>query len=102
MRNKRKPVIEVDRVHIMSPLSPRYETWCRGCGAEVELVKIDEAAEIAGTNTAAIIERAAAGEIHLAIRPEALLFCTNSLVRNKEFGIPPGVRRNPSGLALTT
>lgn len=100
MRNKRKPVIEVDRVHFMSPLSPRYETWCSGCGQEVELVRIDEAAKIAGTGTTAIIERAAAGEIHMAIRPEALLFCVNSLFRYEAFAVPPTCQYRPASLSL--
>lgn len=81
MRNGRKPVIEVDRVRIVSELSQRYATWCAGCGETVELVKVEEAAEIAGTSVAAVIERAASRKIHLGIRPEALLFCVNSLLQ---------------------
>lgn len=93
-------MIEVDHVHAISPISPRYETWCSGCGDEVELVRIDEAAEITGTNTTAIIERAAAGEIHIAIRPEALLFCVNSLLRYEAFAVPPTCQYRPASLSL--
>lgn len=74
-------VIEVDRVRVICPHSQRYATWCAGCGEDVELVKVEEAAEIAGTNVDSIIRHAAGGRIHLGIRPEALLFCLNSLLR---------------------
>lgn len=81
MRKGKKPVIEVDRVRVVSRLSQRYATWCAGCGETVELVKVEEAASIAGTSIDAVIERAASREIHLGIRPEALLFCVKSLLQ---------------------
>lgn len=81
MKTKNKPVIEVDRVRLISRISQRYETWCAGCGETVELVKVEEAATIAGTSIDTIIERAASRQIHLGIRPETLLFCVNSLLR---------------------
>lgn len=83
MEKRIKPVIEVDRVRVTSPLSQRYATWCAGCGEDVELVKVEEAAAIAGTSVDRVIERAARGKVHLGIRPEALLFCVNSLLRNE-------------------
>ncbi len=93
-------MIEVDHIHLRSPISPRFETWCSGCGEEVELVRIDEAAEIAGTSTTMIIERAAAGEIHMAIRPEALLFCVNSLVLYEALAIPSACQYRRASLSL--
>lgn len=82
MRRKNKPFIEVDRVRVISQFSQRYATWCAGCGETIELVKIEEAASIAGTSADTVIERAASGKIHLGIRPEALLFCVNSLIQS--------------------
>jgi hypothetical protein len=87
MKKKNKPVITVAGVRVISPLSPRYAGWCAGCGKTVELVKIDEAALIAGTGVEPIIERAARRKIHLGIRPEALLFCVDSLLQ-KETAAP--------------
>ena len=77
---KRKPFIAVDSVRQLSPFAACYATFCAGCGATVELVRAEEAAAIAGTDLDAVIERAASGEVHLGLRPEALLFCVNSLV----------------------
>jgi hypothetical protein len=77
---KHKPFIVVDGVRKLFPPDPFYATWCAGCRDTVELVRIDEAARIAGTDADEVITRAAAGEIHLGLRPEALLFCVNSLV----------------------
>ncbi len=60
-----------------------FSMWCRGCRANVETVSLKEAAEITRTNTNEVITYAAQGKIHLGIRPEAVLFCLDSLL--KEF-----------------
>ena len=94
---KRIPVIALDRIRV---ISEKYVTWCSGCGEDVDLVRIDEAAEIACTNTSTIVERAAAGEIHLGIRPEALLFCVNSLLRSGSFMVRQKYQESSASLSL--
>ena len=67
-----------------------YATACAGCGEEVELVTFPAAAKIVGESVDAVIEQAAKGNIHLGIRPEAMLVCLNSLLHVKEFSVAAG------------
>ena len=85
MEINRKCVVKTYRVEIVSRVEQRYAMWCDECGSTVKLASLQEAAEIARTNTGEIIRQAAQGKIHLGFRPEALFFCLDSLLCGREF-----------------
>lgn len=85
MRKPKRMIVEIERVRKVSNLSEVYETLCAGCNEEVELVTFAEASKIAGTSVDAVIKRAAKGEVHLGLVPEALLVCLNSLLAVQPF-----------------
>lgn len=87
LKTKRKTVIGPNRIKIC-PYSQTYEAWCRGCGKDTDLVTFHEAVQIVGTDLDTVIKYVAKGNIHLGIRPEALLICLNSLVEVAEFSVP--------------
>lgn len=85
----------------ISPVAQKYLIRCRTCGKIVDLVTFGEASEIIGAALDQIIEYAATGEIHVIVRPEAMLVCLNSLLAvNFNWSPKPfAVRRSQ---ALTT
>jgi hypothetical protein len=70
-----------EQIKLVCPQSKLYAAWCRGCRAKTEMVTFAEAAEIICTDIEKVVEQTADGEVHLGIRPEALLVCLNSLLR---------------------
>lgn len=80
MRKERRIVVEVNRVQRVAEHSHVYTTYCAGCRNKVELVTFQEAAKITGGSIEKIVRRAAKGELHLGLVPEAMLVCLNSLL----------------------
>lgn len=70
------------RVLLSANHIPVYSGYCSACGAAVELVTFSQAVEITADDLDKLIENAAVGSLHLAILPEALLICLESLLRN--------------------
>ncbi len=70
-----------EQIRVICPQSKLYAAWCRGCRKETEMVTFDEAANIICTDIEKVVEQTAIGEVHLGIRPEAMLVCLNSLLR---------------------
>ena len=55
-------------------------SWCRECGARVQMLTAEEAARFAGTSTRMIYRRVEAGEIHyLETADGGLLVCARSV-----------------------
>jgi DNA polymerase III alpha subunit (gram-positive type) len=80
MRKQRRIVVETNRVQRVANHSDVYTTHCAGCRNKVELVTFQEAAKITGSPIEKIVRRAAKGELHLGLVPEAMLVCLNSLM----------------------
>jgi hypothetical protein len=69
---------------IRRPVTQMRETWCGGCSAEVELLKPEEAAAIAGVSTRTIYAWLEAGQIHNMETPEGnVLVCPKCLWRRR-------------------
>lgn len=77
-------VVEINRVRVLSRPAQLYTTHCAGCRREVELVTFNEAARLVGSNIDNIIRRAAKGELHLGLVPEAMLVCLDSLTKTAQ------------------
>ena len=73
-------LIKAPRTQIVLRASDRYLTECGICNKTVDLVTFAEASEIVGVGVDEIIDRSAAGVLHIAVRPEALLVCLSSLL----------------------
>jgi ribosomal protein S27E len=83
MKRLKKMFIAVEeQIRPVCPRSNLYAAWCRGCRAETEMVTFAEAADIICTDINKVVEQTAGGEVHLGIRPEAMLVCLNSLLHN--------------------
>lgn len=75
--------IVVNSPHAIEPSAlgaDGFSGWCLGCGQAVEMVAFRQAARIAQIGLDDLILVAARGELHLGVRPEALLICLNSLL----------------------
>lgn len=82
MKRLKKMFIAVEeQISFACPHSKMYAAWCRGCREKTEMVTFAEAANIICADVDKVIEQTAGGEVHLGIRPEALLVCLNSLLR---------------------
>ena len=84
MEINKKQVIRTYRAQAVCCDSQRYAMWCGGCGTNVVLASLNEAASIACTNATDIISYAADGKIHLGVCPAELLFCLNSVLLVKD------------------
>jgi ribosomal protein S27E len=84
-KNIKRPFIAVKRIRVICPQSQLYAAWCAGCGAETEMVTFAEAAKITCDDIDLVIAQVAGGNVHLGIRPEAMLICLDSLLRVNSF-----------------
>ena len=77
-----KLTVETERTLIFRSRSGRRVAWCEKCGAEVEMVTVDEAARAAGVSELTICRRAEAGSFHYIEDAAGRLFiCLNTLLR---------------------
>ena len=82
MKKLKKMFITVEeQLRMVCPPSKLYAAWCRGCRAETEMVTFAEAADILCADVEKVVEQTAAAEVHLGVRPEALLVCLRSLLQ---------------------
>jgi hypothetical protein len=78
---KREIIIEVERVRVIYNRKNRCLKWCAFCRAEVEILTLEEALEIAGSNLEEICHFIAQGRIHLyQMREDKSAVCLNSLL----------------------
>lgn len=85
---KREIIIEVERVRVIYNRRNRFLKWCPFCRSKVEILTLEEAAEIAGVNRKTIVDFIEQSKIHLYQTPEGKsAVCLNSLlnIRNHLF-----------------
>ena len=78
---KREIIIEVERTRVIYNRKNKCLKWCPFCRAEVEILTLEEALEIAGVNLKNIYYFIAQGRIHLYRTPaEGPQVCLSSLL----------------------
>lgn len=82
MRKIRRIEITIETDRVLS-ISRRFATWCAACADLTVMVRVDEAATLAGISTRTVYWRMEAGQLHSTETPEGLqLFCLNSLLKS--------------------
>ncbi len=76
-----KVTVETERTFIFRSRHDRRVAWCEGCGAEVEMATVDEAARASGVSELTICRRVDARSFHSTETPDGRIFiCLNSLL----------------------
>jgi hypothetical protein len=80
MKTKRTEItIETDRLLFVSS-TRKVVDWCAACGAQVEMVTVDQAAILAHVDARTIFRRVEAETLHFSETAEgSLRICPNSL-----------------------
>lgn len=72
--------VETERTFIFRCLGAQHLAWCLGCGAEVQMATVAEAARVAGLSELAVYQLIDDGLLHFAEDSERrVLICLNSL-----------------------
>ena len=75
--------VETERLLVITRSQACFEGWCHECGAEVNLICLEEAAAIAGASQRAIFRWTEAGEIHFTETEDGkVMFCLTSITRH--------------------
>ena len=83
-RTRTEITIETERVLIIRKRKRSVLTWCSTCAQQVPMVKVDEAATIAGVSSRTLYRWVEAEKVHFAETPEGLLLiCLSSLAGNR-------------------
>ena len=83
-RTRTEITIETERVLIIRKRKGSVLTWCSTCAQQVPMVKVDEAATIAGVSSRTLYRWVEAEKVHFAETPEGLLLiCLSSLAGNR-------------------
>jgi hypothetical protein len=86
-RRRIEVTVETERVFAVIPLRPTRPAWCGGCGAEVEMLTILDAAARAGRSAQTVCAWAEAGELHAQVTADGvLLVCAPTLYRRQQAG----------------
>jgi len=83
MKKKRitKFTVETERTLIFRSRGDKCTGWCARCGAEAEMLTVDEAARAAGLSELAIGRRIEARSLHCTETADGrVLICLNSLL----------------------
>lgn len=73
--------IETREVMVMKRRGSLFESWCRDCGEQTGMVRLEEAA-LAGVNLQAICRQLDAHKVHLVELADGVkLICLNSLLK---------------------
>src|SRR5207253_396496 len=82
MRKIRRIEITIETDRVLS-ISRRFPTWCTACAELTVMVRVDEAAALAGVRERTICWRMEAGQLHFKETPEGVhLICLNSLLKS--------------------
>lgn len=80
MKRRVEISVETTRVMVITRTKERRATWCAACGAEVQMLTIDEAAALSGASPRTIFHLLEGREIHFSELPGGpILICPNSL-----------------------
>jgi len=83
MRKIRKIEITIETDRVLS-ISRRFATWCAACADLTIMVRVDEAAALAGVSARTVYWRMETGQLHCTETPEGLqLICLNSLLKSQ-------------------
>lgn len=81
LRIKRTIEITVEReevILIRKPLN-RTAAWCAECGANVPMLRLDEAMAVVGASRQEVVRRIISHDVHSTVTPDGgLLVCINS------------------------
>jgi hypothetical protein len=81
MKRKAAVTIETERLLVIQRSRGSAESWCAVCGAQVDMVGVQEATMIMGASEREIFQLSEAGAIHFAETAEGrTLFCVPSLL----------------------
>lgn len=83
VRTKRRVEINIEttRMTFERPAPLARSAWCVACGAQVQMLTIDEAATVAGTSPRAIFHLLEAQKVHFSETPGSpILICPSSLL----------------------
>jgi hypothetical protein len=84
MKRKATITVETERLLIIRRSPHTVDHWCHACQAEVKMIRIDEAAAIAGISQRTVFHLAEAGEIHfMETVGGQTLFCLRSLSKQR-------------------
>jgi hypothetical protein len=76
-----KIVVETERLLVVRPRRARFEGWCEGCGSNVTLVGLDDAALMSGRSQREIVREVEAGTLHFSESESGvLLICLDTLL----------------------
>ena len=82
MRKIRRIEITIETDRVLS-ISRRFAAWCAACADLTAMVRVDEAAALAGVSERTICWRMEAGQLHCTETPAGLrLICLNSLLKS--------------------
>ena len=82
MRKMKRIEITIETDRVLS-ISRRFTTWCAACADLTVMVRVDEAAALAGVNERTIYWRMETGQLHCTETPAGLrLICLNSLLKS--------------------
>ena len=82
MRKTRRIEITIETDQVLS-ISRRFATWCGACADLTVMVRVDEAAALAGVNERTVYWRMETGQLHCTETPTGLqLICLNSLLKS--------------------
>ena len=81
---KRRTTITIEKEHVLviGRRNRAVAVWCNGCGEQVTMISVEEAAAVAGVKTRAIYREVEAGKFHFTETPDGILrICLSSLMR---------------------
>ncbi len=79
----RRIEIAIETERVLS-ISRRFTTWCAACADLTVMVRVDEAAALAGVSSRTVYWRMETGQLHVTETPEGLrLICLNSLLKSQ-------------------
>ncbi|HXT63963.1 MAG TPA: hypothetical protein VN696_13075 [Pyrinomonadaceae bacterium] len=89
MKKKAAITVETERRLVISSTSLHLRAWCQQCGAQTDMVTVNEATAIAGVSERQIFQLSESGVIHFTETEDGkTLFCVASLLGISE---PPAV-----------
>ena len=88
MARQTKITVETDSLFILRARSSNRR-WCTGCGAEVEMIDIENIGVVSNFDRAGLEEWLNSADLHTSQSPEGVsLICLNSLMARVQNPIP--------------
>ncbi|HEY8204305.1 MAG TPA: hypothetical protein VIF81_06230 [Pyrinomonadaceae bacterium] len=85
MKKKATITVETERLLVFRRSRLAVTRWCSDCGAEVEMIGVDEAATVTGLSERTIFRLGETGDLHFTETAEGkALFCVAPLLQQTE------------------